>query len=134
MKGNSRGKGSSAWSGRGGKNDKARQRVTKAKDRQKPRRGRKQGAAAERKHEVNINRPTGAAAAIAALLGSIASASEAAQCRPQSSFAVVVHGGEISQRVVDNGRLAAMLSALVQGRADLAAKKSSLDVVETIVR
>ena len=56
------------------------------------------------------------------------------QCHPQKVFAVVVHGGEISRRVEDRGRLAAMRAALSRARAELAASRSSLDVVEEIVR
>ncbi|HEX3430837.1 MAG TPA: isoaspartyl peptidase/L-asparaginase [Rhizomicrobium sp.] len=56
------------------------------------------------------------------------------QCHAQNLFAVVVHGGEISRRTVDNGRLAAMQAALSRARAQLAANRSSLDVVEEIVR
>src|SRR5215469_16687892 len=56
------------------------------------------------------------------------------QCHPQKTFAVVVHGGEISRRVEDHGRLAAMRAALSRARAELAANASSLDVVEEIVR
>jgi beta-aspartyl-peptidase (threonine type) len=83
---------------------------------------------------ANIKRRTAVGAAVAGFLASISAASAAEQCHPQSIFAVVVHGGEISQRVADNGRLAAMQTALVRARAELAADKSSLDVVETIVR
>lgn len=56
------------------------------------------------------------------------------QCHPQSIFAVVVHGGEISRPTEDHGRLAAMRAALMRARAELAADRSSLDVVEEIVR
>ncbi|MGH6889679.1 MAG: isoaspartyl peptidase/L-asparaginase family protein [Rhizomicrobium sp.] len=55
------------------------------------------------------------------------------QCKSQSVFAVVVHGGEITKPVKDNGRLAAMRAALVRARAALANGAASLDVVETIV-
>ena len=56
------------------------------------------------------------------------------QCTLRSHFAVVVHGGELSQPVKDNGRLAIMQAALVKARGELAAGASSLDVVEEIVR
>ena len=82
---------------------------------------------------LTIRRRT-AVVAVTALFGCVSSAPAAEQCHPQQIFAVVVHGGEISQRVTDNGRLAAMEAALVRARAELAANKSSLNVVETIVR
>ncbi len=56
------------------------------------------------------------------------------RCEAQKIFAVVAHGGELSERVEDNGRLAAMRVALVDARAALAHGASSLDVVETIIR
>jgi L-asparaginase / beta-aspartyl-peptidase len=61
-------------------------------------------------------------------------AETAARCDAQKTFAVVAHGGEISERVNDNGRLAVMREALVQARAALAHGAASLDVVETIIR
>lgn len=60
-------------------------------------------------------------------------AAQAGQCTSQRIFAVVVHGGEISKPVTDNGRLAAMHAALVRARAELSSGAASLDVVEEIV-
>ncbi len=58
----------------------------------------------------------------------------AAACARQARFAVVVHGGEISQQTPENGRLEAMRAALAAARTQLASGASSLDVVETMVR
>jgi beta-aspartyl-peptidase (threonine type) len=58
----------------------------------------------------------------------------AGQCDAHKAFAVVAHGGVLSERVDDNGRLAAMKSALNDARAALANGAASLDVVETIIR
>jgi beta-aspartyl-peptidase (threonine type) len=55
-------------------------------------------------------------------------------CTDRTQFAVVVHGGEISEKVIDHGRLAAMRTALADARVQLRRGASSLDVVETIVR
>jgi isoaspartyl peptidase/L-asparaginase-like protein (Ntn-hydrolase superfamily) len=74
-----------------------------------------------------------AAALVLAWAPAAALASSAGQCKSQSTFAVVVHGGEISKPVQDNGRLSAMHDALVRARAELAAGAASLDVVENIV-
>jgi beta-aspartyl-peptidase (threonine type) len=49
-------------------------------------------------------------------------------------FAVVVHGGEFSKPVKDNGRLATMRAELGRARAALTAGARSLDVVESVVR
>ncbi len=57
-----------------------------------------------------------------------------ARCDANKTFAVVAHGGELSERVEDNGRLSAMRAALADARAALAHGASSLDVVETIIR
>ena len=51
----------------------------------------------------------------------------------QPRFAIVVHGGEISERVNNPGRLDAMRTALATARAALASGGSSLDTVERIV-
>jgi L-asparaginase / beta-aspartyl-peptidase len=57
-----------------------------------------------------------------------------ATCQAQKTFAVVAHGGELSERVNDNGRLAVMRDTLAQARSALAHGAASLDVVETIIR
>ncbi len=67
-------------------------------------------------------------------LATAAAHAQTGQCTQSPHFAVVVHGGEISQPVRDNGRLAIMQAALVRARGELAAGASSLDVVEEIVR
>ncbi|HSM97194.1 MAG TPA: isoaspartyl peptidase/L-asparaginase [Rhizomicrobium sp.] len=73
---------------------------------------------------------------LSALCGTViaVSAANADTCSARAHFAVVVHGGELSQIMTDNGRLPAMKAALTDARAKLAAGASSLDVVETIVR
>ena len=70
----------------------------------------------------------------AAFSTQLAQAATPERCEAQKVFAVVAHGGELSERVEDNGRLAAMRAALVDARAALAHGASSLDVVETIIR
>lgn len=65
---------------------------------------------------------------------SLSSAAHAATCSAQTHFAVVAHGGELSQRMEGSARLATMKSVLTDARAKLAAGASSLDVVEGIVR
>ncbi|HEY2034600.1 MAG TPA: isoaspartyl peptidase/L-asparaginase [Rhizomicrobium sp.] len=73
---------------------------------------------------------------LTALSGAIvaSSAANAETCSARAHFAVVVHGGELSQIMTDNGRLPAMKAALTDARAKLAAGATSLDVVEAIVR
>ena len=71
---------------------------------------------------------------LAGLLEFATSAAADDPCTGQSRFAVVVHGGEINEQVPDNGRLAAMHTALAEARTRLAAGSSGLDVVDTIVR
>lgn len=46
----------------------------------------------------------------------------------------MVHGGEISHKTPENGRLAAMRSALNEAHAGLARGQTSLDVVERVIR
>ncbi len=58
----------------------------------------------------------------------------ASGCHAQNVFAVVVHGGALSERMDGTVRLAAMNRALESARASLAAGASSLDVVETAVK
>ena len=58
---------------------------------------------------------------------------QSGQCTAQSRFAIVVHGGELSQKFADNGRLAVMKDALGKARASLAKGAAGLDVVETVV-
>jgi len=74
-------------------------------------------------------------AALAAGFALFAASADAAQAAcTQARFAVVVHGGEISERVNNPGRLDAMRTALATARAALASGGSSLDAVEEIVR
>lgn len=68
-----------------------------------------------------------------ALIAAPANAAQAA-CTANTRFAVAVHGGEISERIDNPGRLEAMHTALATARAELAGGASSLDVVEAIVR
>jgi L-asparaginase / beta-aspartyl-peptidase len=56
-----------------------------------------------------------------------------AACTANVRFAIVVHGGEISEPVTNPGRLEAMRAALANARAALARGSSSLDVVEAAV-
>ena len=56
------------------------------------------------------------------------------QCMLHKRFAVVAHGGELSEPAPDNGRLAIMQAALTKARDELANGAASLDVVEEIVR
>jgi beta-aspartyl-peptidase (threonine type) len=74
-----------------------------------------------------------------ALLSALGAASGAAaqtppSCHAQTHFAVVAHGGEISQKVEGTQRLAVMHDTLVVAREKLAQGDASLDVVEFIVR
>jgi isoaspartyl peptidase/L-asparaginase-like protein (Ntn-hydrolase superfamily) len=55
-------------------------------------------------------------------------------CHAQARFAVVAHGGEISQPVDSPERLAVMKDVLTAARQKLADGAASLDVVEFIVR
>lgn len=71
------------------------------------------------------------AAALAAAPGA---ASAEAACHAQTAFAVVVHGGALSEKMEGAARLTAMTKALTAARASLAAGVASLDVVETAVR
>jgi L-asparaginase / beta-aspartyl-peptidase len=61
-------------------------------------------------------------------------AAPADQCIAHARFAIVVHGGEMSKPVEDNGRLAVMRDTLAKARAALAGGAHSLDVVEMVVR
>ena len=54
-------------------------------------------------------------------------------CQAQKTFAVVAHGGELSERVADNGRLAAMRAALEEARRSLSQGAAAIDVVERII-
>ncbi|HEX3809870.1 MAG TPA: isoaspartyl peptidase/L-asparaginase [Rhizomicrobium sp.] len=71
--------------------------------------------------------------AIVAVAASSSAYADPGQCTAHKRFAVVVHGGELSQRFDDNGRLAVMKDALTTARAALANGASSIDVVEAIV-
>ena len=57
-----------------------------------------------------------------------------APCTANKRFAIVVHGGEITEKVDNPARLAAMREALITARAGLGLGLSSVDVVETVVR
>lgn len=74
------------------------------------------------------------ALAVSAGLAPAALAETFTRCEALKTFAVVAHGGELSERVNDNGRLAAMSDALENARDALAHGAASLDVVETIIR
>lgn len=79
------------------------------------------------------------AGVVVATLSPAFALAEAPVCTVHTHFAVVAHGGELSQPAAgqpaaDTGRLAIMQAALTDARAQLAAGASSLDAVETIVR
>lgn len=57
-----------------------------------------------------------------------------ASCTANARYAIVVHGGEVTEKVDNPGRLEAMRNALIAARAGLALGLSSVDVVETAVR
>ena len=71
--------------------------------------------------------------ALASLAFASSAVAEEGRCTSHARFAVVAHGGEISEKVPDNGRLAAMRSALAEARTRLSKGAAGLDVVETIV-
>lgn len=64
----------------------------------------------------------------------ISSAANAGVCSARAHFAVVAHGGELSERMEGTARLAVMKTVLADARAKLAAGAASLDVVESVVR
>jgi beta-aspartyl-peptidase (threonine type) len=71
----------------------------------------------------------------ATIIGAPAAAdSPADMCHAKSHFAVVAHGGEISQPVEGAERLSVMRDVLTSARDELAHGASGLDVVEFIVR
>lgn len=74
------------------------------------------------------------AAIAASLFSSSAMARMGDLCRDQTRFAIVVHGGGISQPLVAPERLSIMQSTLKTARARLAGGAASLDVVEFVVR
>ncbi|HSC18273.1 MAG TPA: isoaspartyl peptidase/L-asparaginase [Rhizomicrobium sp.] len=82
---------------------------------------------------IRLSLSAGLAFAGVALIATPVSAAQAA-CTANIHFAVAVHGGEISERVDNPGRLEAMHTALAAARAELGRGGSSLDVVEAIVR
>jgi beta-aspartyl-peptidase (threonine type) len=69
----------------------------------------------------------------AALLASPAIAAPAS-CTVNTRYAIVVHGGELTEKVDNPGRLEAMRNALIAARTGLALGLSSVDVVENVVR
>jgi beta-aspartyl-peptidase (threonine type) len=73
------------------------------------------------------------AAALIAASATAASAADGA-CTANTRFAVVAHGGSLSERVQDNGRTPALRAALERARTDLAGGAAALDVVERVVR
>ncbi|MGQ0740994.1 MAG: isoaspartyl peptidase/L-asparaginase family protein [Alphaproteobacteria bacterium] len=73
-----------------------------------------------------------AALALCCVLVSPAWAAE--PCKAHNFFAVVAHGGALSQKTEDNGRLAFLRKTLAEARKSLAKGAASLDVVETVVR
>ena len=73
-------------------------------------------------------------ALILALAAAPVSASAAESCGAQEAFAIVAHGGALSERMEGAARLAVMKTALTKARAALAAGAQGVDVVETVVR
>jgi beta-aspartyl-peptidase (threonine type) len=69
-----------------------------------------------------------------ALLAAPASAFASSACTATGVFAIVAHGGALSERMAGAQRLAIMKSALTKARAALSHGAHSLDVVETVVR
>lgn len=63
-----------------------------------------------------------------------AQAAEPATCSANTVFGIVAHGGAMSKRVKEPGRLAIMKAALTKARASLKAGASALDTVEILVR
>src|SRR3569623_2727916 len=73
----------------------------------------------------------------AALLLSVSPASFAAApapCTANKRFAIVVHGGELTEKTDNPARLEAMRNALIAARTGLALGLPSLAVVENTVR
>jgi beta-aspartyl-peptidase (threonine type) len=73
-------------------------------------------------------------AIVAAMVVTPAVAAGADKCTAHTRFAVVAHGGSLSERVEDNGRTPALRAALERARADLAGGAQALDTVERVVR
>src|SRR4051812_30848968 len=57
-----------------------------------------------------------------------------AACTANTRYAIVVHGGELTERLDNSARLEAMRNALIAARTGLALGQSSIDVVENTVR
>lgn len=70
----------------------------------------------------------------AAMAASPATAVAAKSCHAQTTFAIVAHGGALSEKMDGGARLAEMTKALAEARASLAAGARSIDVVESVVR
>jgi len=75
-----------------------------------------------------------AAGALAAGLFAACSVHAEEACHARAIFAVVSHGGELTEKMDGAARLAVMRAALTKARTDLAAGARAVDVVETIVR
>jgi beta-aspartyl-peptidase (threonine type) len=79
-----------------------------------------------------LSRALVAALCFAAL--SPAAGAAQATCTANTRYAIVVHGGEITEPVTSPGRLVAMREALIVAGESLGRGGASLDVVETVVR
>lgn len=69
-----------------------------------------------------------------AMAATPAAALAAETCHAQATFAIVAHGGALSEKMEGGARLAEMTKALTEARASLAAGAGSVDVVEAVVR